>query len=370
VVGAANVLVDPYGLFPEANLKPLRPYESRRGSRIAKAADLARGGFRSAIFGTSRSEVGFDPRHPKITPQPAYNAALAGTSMVELGRVYAFADERNALELALFGLDFILFNEHGGFGDDYEASLFALDRDGLLAAAPLLLSQRSLDATLESLGRAARGSATDYTEQGRRARKIQDVRSNTLARCAFALRQIFTSPALYAGYSLSGARLSEMREIVAARGSAGLRTVIVVTPAHALLLETIRASGLWGEFERFKRALAEFDALGAVVYDFTGYNEYTTEPLPIDEPSREMRWHWEVSHFRKELGDLVLDLALGEPADPDALAPTSFGQRLTPETIEPHLARIRTEREAWLPGAAEQLAWFRGVLNLPDPAED
>lgn len=53
-----------------------------------------------------------------------------------------------------------------------------------------------------------------------------------------------------------------------------------------------------------------------------------------------MRWFWESSHYRKELGDLVLDRVLNY-SDPDRQIADDFGVMLTSENIERYLESIR-----------------------------
>jgi hypothetical protein len=53
-----------------------------------------------------------------------------------------------------------------------------------------------------------------------------------------------------------------------------------------------------------------------------------------------MKWYWESSHYRKELGDLVLDRVLGYRAT-GRVVPEDFGILLTRESLAQHLSDIR-----------------------------
>ncbi len=65
-----------------------------------------------------------------------------------------------------------------------------------------------------------------------------------------------------------------------------------------------------------------------MLWDFSGYHRYATEPHPSpDDPYRVMTWYRESSHFRKITGDLILDRILELPS-----APVDFGTRLEPAT--------------------------------------
>jgi len=139
---------------------------------------------------------------------------------------------------------------------------------------------------------------------------------------------------------------------------------IAISPSHARQFETIAAKGIWLLFEDWKRHLVninyeEADRLGKQpfpLWDFSGYNSLTTEPVPpVNDGLTEMCWYWESSHYKKELGDLVQDRIFGYN-HPDRQLPSDFGTLLTPETIEPHLATVRTNRRQWQEAFPEDAA--------------
>ena len=77
------------------------------------------------------------------------------------------------------------------------------------------------------------------------------------------------------------------------------------------------------------------------VWDFGGYDQYSTESLPEGSDRRaHLRWFWEPSHYSKALGNIILTRIFGGPD-------TSYGVVLTAETIEPRLADIRERRKAY-----------------------
>jgi hypothetical protein len=142
-----------------------------------------------------------------------------------------------------------------------------------------------------------------------------------------------------------------VEEMVAACLDRNVRLVLATPPLHALILELFHRQGAWDAVERWKG-----DLVGAAqrqsrkhpsarppeVWDFAGFWSYNTEavPPPADRAS-EMRWHWEATHFKKELGDVLLARVLGSQGDGD------FGVRLDGIDLERHLAAQRVERERW-----------------------
>ena len=75
------------------------------------------------------------------------------------------------------------------------------------------------------------------------------------------------------------------------------------------------------------------------VWDFSGYNSINTEPINND-----MKNYIDASHYRKEVGDLVLNRLLDYQTEK---IPKDFGVMITSENIEFHLAKILAEREVW-----------------------
>lgn len=110
---------------------------------------------------------------------------------------------------------------------------------------------------------------------------------------------------------------------------------VFISPSHATQWEAIRATGHWHTFEQWKREVAKITP----VWDFSGYNSITTEPI-----SNTMKNYGDNSHYTKEVGDLVLNRILSFKEE---TVSSDFGVLLTPETIESHLKQIRYDREVW-----------------------
>lgn len=75
-----------------------------------------------------------------------------------------------------------------------------------------------------------------------------------------------------------------------------------------------------------------------------------------------MRWYWECSHFKEELGNLVLCRmhgvrpAGGEPLD-------GFGVQLAPGMMENHLAALRNQRADYVAGHSDELARLESIAQ-------
>ncbi len=74
------------------------------------------------------------------------------------------------------------------------------------------------------------------------------------------------------------------------------------------------------------------------LWDFATYSRYTMEAFPSNDEDT-MNYHWETSHYKKELGDLVLKSISESSQD--------FGQILTAQNINNHLASQVNARLSW-----------------------
>src|SRR6185503_10786610 len=69
--------------------------------------------------------------------------------------------------------------------------------------------------------------------------------------------QFLIDPQTYGGFRFSEDRLQALRRIARNCAERGITLRLFITPVHARQLEALRAIGLFGEFERWKRYLAD-----------------------------------------------------------------------------------------------------------------
>jgi hypothetical protein len=146
--------------------------------------------------------------------------------------------------------------------------------------------------------------------------------------------------------------LDDFRRFVRMAYEHGVDLRILISPSHAGLWEAIAQAGVWEKWEKLKRELATIvieEAGGNSpfpLWDFSGYHQFSVVPVPPPDSLQPMPWYADVLHYTNELGDFVLDVVLDHPNSSRGIPP-GFGVRLTPATIEPHLAHIRAGREEW-----------------------
>ena len=78
-----------------------------------------------------------------------------------------------------------------------------------------------------------------------------------------------------------------------------------------------------------------------------------------------MRWYWESSHFKKELGDLVLD-RLFNYHEPGRNVPEDFGVPITAENIEVHLAQLREQQKRYSETHPQEVAEVEYLAKITE----
>ena len=125
--------------------------------------------------------------------------------------------------------------------------------------------------------------------------------------------------------------------------------------------------------EAWKRELVKILAHDAEVHpestpiplwDFSGYNLYTTERVPAqNDLTSEMRWYRDPGHFKKELGDLLLARVLG--SEDQKAAPSTFGVLLNAANIERGLAHTGAERDRYREEHPDVLPQMLQLMGKP-----
>jgi hypothetical protein len=149
------------------------------------------------------------------------------------------------------------------------------------------------------------------------------------------LNNYLSNPSYYSHYHFSQELLNNFKTTVNLCKQHNIDLKIFISPVHAAQLEAIRVAGIWSIFEQWKREISKV----MPVWDFSDYNSITTEPI-----SNDMKNFFESVHYRKEVGDLILNRIFHYHEE---TVPDDFGILLTAGNSESHLEKIRADREEW-----------------------
>jgi hypothetical protein len=374
IVCAFVLIVDPYGLYGVVrrdNFNAVKPGLSRYQNQI-KQEHALRLRPQFIILGNSRAEIGFDPRAGAFSRQGAgYNLAIPGTGLATSASQFAQLRQAGVKpRTVIVGMEFI---------DFLNPAVAPSARPAPAAAAPAhgrafwrfdaLFSLASVKDAAHTLriqhdDEAATLSADGFNpllEYGAHARRdgYHKMFTQRAQESAANLRRKSTR-----GLATEDFQLLRTFLLAMAATEADIR--LVIYPYHAQMLAMFEAAGLWPLFELWKAQLVQ--EIGAVkaryphahisLTDFSGYGAYNCEPIPAaNEPGTATRWYWEAGHFKKALGDIVLQRVMS-PQD-HAPGDGEFGMPLDDASLEQNRARIARERNSC---AAAQPAFFSRQL--------
>ena len=388
-VATFNLVVDPYGIYHLVDRDGFNGMKSRAGQQgvLFKEHLLERSQSNAIILGNSRSEVGFDPEHPAFSRSgdPALNLAVAGTHLGIAARLLHQAIATHRTHVVVLGLDFVdarISGDPESGRREYQAlTAWKSDsrKDWRRRTLEYLQTLAALDAFYDSIAtlrdnrqpyppgltRLGLNPLRQYAEvvrlEGFHMIFLQRDREN-ISKLVQGPKEIFVQGTRTSPY------FQVVREMVDDARAAGIELHVVIYPYHAHMLEVLHLTKLWQPFESWKVQLAEILRQEAEaqpgrqpfpLWDFTGYNTYTTEPVPPNgDHETQTQWYWDPGHFKKKLGDLILDRVLARTDAPSSPSGPPGANLLTVD-LERHLASVDAGRSGYLairPDEAAQLA--------------
>jgi hypothetical protein len=335
-------------------------------------------------MGSSRALNGLDPAHAAFAGLRSYNFALPGATPCDLERYLGLALEAGPLKRVVVGLDLFATN---AFLDDSRCILPTEHATPWIGFTRLLFSADTLNAAQKTILKQRRQDPNIWqpTADGFARISEQTVRKQGGARAAFRnferlTLETFFFPSPTCRFSLAepavGAEpMRRLRRFLEIAHEHKLEVALFFSPPHARLALAVDAAGLWAGYETWKRAVVALNEIVAreqgrapfPLWDFSGFNSVTTEAVPpADDLDSVMRGYWDASHYRKEVGDLVLNRIFAVAGTP---SPDDFGVALTRANVEAHLARVRAGRDAYSAShptdAEETAAAARTALARP-----
>ncbi len=372
---AVCALVDPFGLYRfTAAREGFNANKPRQQSheRMVRAADLTRLAPDAIILGTSRAQVGLDPDAAAwagIANGPA-NAAFSDGTPYEALRYLEHAHRQSKIKVAIFGADYLSFVGNTRNSPDYSDDRLATSKthvkqpffrwadapSALLSFDALRISRRTV---LEQ------DQPSYFTDRGRRNTHTMEQRIVDQEGARGAMQwseRDYADSYVCADTERLSVHLKDFEALVAFAKAEQIQLIVLTSPSHVRSLELLRATGLWPEVERFKREIARISqGAGFALWELGAPDARTTaEEVPASgDKTARMRWYWESSHFKKELGDLTLARLLGKPM-PEGLA--DWGEQLTPESLDGVLAKVSDGVQSWAAAHPADVEEIRKVV--------
>ena len=371
LAGALNVLIDPYRLyrlFEIPRLNELKPRAQQRAA-LTKAFGIAAVQPTNLVLGNSRAEMGFDPSSAYWpNPGPTYNAAIEASSLDAALRSLQDALTVSRVRHVVIGLDFVDFLAPDDAPPPAAAielqpnALHSVPRQLTDLASTVISIETVWDSALTIAYQRDPLLARDITALGFDPVREGDARARKIGyygvfrkRAEVIAKEFSQWPRSVPATSASWRQLQTILWICESRG---VQAHLVIYPYHAQFLQQIKVDGRWPLYEQWKRILINVVERtrernqNPTVWDFSGYHRYSTETIPKNEDNQTvMQWYWEAGHFKRELGERILQRVFGG-GDPD------FGVQLTAANIQQHLEAIKAAQldyEKANPAELEQL---------------
>ena len=374
LVAAFDAFVDPYLVFGSpliAHVNRIKPASQDRQA-LAKAYLFRRMRPQTVIFGSSKAQVGIDPKSPLLPPDAGlvFNFGWAGIWTNDLFAIVKEAADNAPIHRILVVVDLIDFMQplrpsaDGSTGPSYlpdwrrrqiERAEALLSFDALKDSIQTVLGQNErYPSGFIADGRMLEGDFQRSVDAGGAAVMFDQKRAFMLYKIAL------TNERLASVSDRKKVDATAISQIVALGRKRHIQIDIAISPVHAEELRAIVLGGLWPRYEAAKRALTDVvaaDGGGQVaLWDFMGFDPISTEPVPpSDNRVDRTKWFWEPNHFRPALGEKMLATIYHGGAE--------FGRRLTPDMIDDDLAQEATSQRDDEAGHAPEYALLRAAMN-------
>ena len=355
-VASLNYAIDPYNIFRSLTLQGINALKPRPDVMLGDIKLIVGTRFHptALILGNSRADVGFDPTHPAFGKRHlrAYNAAVPGSGLDYSLEAFQRLGNTAEIEFAIIGVDFLDFlhspqpdAQPRAASSAFSASSTRTHLVALLSITALVDSIRTLLVQREANPAIVRSDGFNPMLDYREIAAAEGYSALFRQRAQETARNLSRQPHnLYIAGRRMSPSFAALRLLLQTAREKGTDVALVIYPYHVLLMLQYEAAGLWPLFEQWKEDItaiseeARLDGTHVRLWDFACPSELTAEPVPRDgDRASAMQWYWEGGHFKKELGDLVLNNISGRGA------PSTFGFELTVANVDD---RNRTCREA------------------------
>jgi len=353
VVAMVNYQVDPYLIhqWDTAQVRQLRPAREKLGA-WGKTYALARLQPDVLYAGNSRTELGLPTDAAPFAGSVVFNGALSGASLGDALAMVTHAAQVGPPALVIWGIDAPSFSMEVG-NTDFDRALVATDR-WYLWRRKLIDAKRAIstDMTLDTV-RLLRGTMGAVCRSSLALRGQRDevcvrdridgwggTRGAVVPRVREFIRGAGPTPDATAAFGHG----------IAALCRTGVQVRVYVNPTHAMTLDALYWAGKWPAMEQWQRSLAELferrrdQGCDARIFDFSGFNRITTEPIPQAGGAETMAYFWEPSHYRVKVGHAILAQLAGQGS---VGADGDFGVELVPQTVALHQVRQRVARDRY-----------------------
>lgn len=382
-VAGFNWFINPYDLYESPVIAGVNDYKSEveRHTRLSKVYQLEKIKPEAVLLASSRGLVVPEEMFT-ADGMTGFNLSLTSGSTYELYRMLQHAQQVRPLKRVVLALDEEFTKDvQPGFREDRLAVAYdGSETPGHFSQRwrdrfSALLSHDALKASLRTIRK--QKESPDEAGETHKADRVRNAGGHrqmfrTMEASIFAEYDGTENLCMSNGVSEQHAELSAIKyfeSIVELAYTNDIDLYIYFSPSHARLYEVKCMTGDFPAMAEAKRnvvsvvsELAEKYAKQAYeVWDFSGYNDITTESVPEPGDSALMRWYWEGSHYTRDAAALIFErlFAEGSVLDDDLY----FGKQISVRNIEQHLNDIQHNRSLYIATHEDDIAELDILLH-------
>ncbi|MEZ5571752.1 MAG: hypothetical protein R3E64_06980 [Halioglobus sp.] len=356
LVVAINAAVDPYGIIGTKRIAGFNQYkvDINEHTRLTKKYQPLFAVHNALIAGNSRVELGINPLHPCFSKSGmfVYNVGIPGAGVrtqLEYALNIIYQQPIETVFLSVDFTDFISpdtqaidsrsplleqssgefrYTSAGELNPDYMESRFS----------DYMRSLFSLDALIASVKTMAFQSAAapDRDEHGfNPARDFAEAVRVEGPLALFEQKMVdlelkYSKPwYLRDSQGQLNSAFGDLDDFLDLAAERNIRVYLFTNPFHQSFWTLLRENGHMPAYQRWMHELTETirrhrDA-DIVFWDFAQDPSYISEPIPAKGVvSKPLEWFWEPAHYRRQLGDIMVDALLAKSCETDA----SYGHQV------------------------------------------
>lgn len=364
-----NYFIDPLDIFSSKKIKGLNYSKPmiEENMRTWKAYKLDNKP--EVIFlGTSRTHVGLDPSNLNFVGKEVFNSSLYTGLPYEYEYYFDKALLGGRLKNIILGLDFFAFYHKMLYQDDFRKDDFdnigkykyLLSFDILLKTFQTIKKQSSIPRFLDNGMGNALAYEQDVYNLGGHGELFRQAAKNYVNKAYSEKKELNMQQYEH---------LRAFEKILKKAYKNDINIILFISPSHARQWEALDVAVGIDKFDQWKRTLllineqvaADFSKKPFNFWDFSGYHNLTTEkPPPIGDTKAQMKYYWDASHYKKELGDIMLD-RIFDTNFSNGNFYSDFGVLLDINNINEHLNRQQLERQQWLEKYPEYVEEFHAL---------
>ena len=354
--GTINYVVDPY-LIHQWATKHVQRLSPAQQKIMPWAKTYAAYRYRPEVvyLGSSRTEIGLPADFQLFAGKRVFNLAIMGASFGDAVNMLRHTSVFHRPEIVVWGLDYgYQFREASG-NTDFIPALVAQGPSYPLWRTLLNIKRSvSMDMTGESLkvisGSSEQKCRSLLATYGQKSSQCLEHIMRKEGGTATAFDKVMGKNKPLAGPPDPQATLQLLDRVTDDYCRQGTIFRFYLQPVHALAELSYWATHR-EDLDNWKRSLATvIDArrrqgCDIRLVDFSGFNRITTEEIPQSTGQENMQYYWEHSHYRSEVGQIILEHLFHKDRMEEA---DDFGVELTGETIEQHLSDFRKKSSEYI----------------------